>query len=180
VVAVAFAGGLESPPASLPTSSPGVAAEASVSIAAPSFQPASGLTIREPSRSGVVITTLDLVVRGSRAGPAGPLRVTLESGEATLLADETIPASGAGGAFRVDLPLSDPRPGGSMVVQVETFTMHGAPLQVVRIPVTIGDLAHSTPRQVGRDGDGGLGEDGIIGGIVFGNAWDPEALGSRP
>jgi len=30
------------------------------------------------------------------------------------------------------------------------------------------------PRQVGN---GRLGDDGIVGGIVFGNAWDAEALG---
>jgi len=37
-------------------------------------------------------------------------------------------------------------------------------------PVVLG----GAPREVGN---GRLGDDGIVGGIVFGNAWDPEALG---
>ena len=67
-----------------------------------------------------------------------------------------------------------------MVVQVVAFTSHGIPLEVVRIPVEIGAILEGAPRNVGRTGQGPIGEDGIVGGIVFGNAWDPEALGERP
>ena len=78
--------------------------------------------------------------------------------------------------FEVAFPLSNPRPGGRMVVQVVALSPVGIPIEVARIPIEVGAIAPATPREVGRDGDGGLGEDGIIGGIVFGNAWDPEAL----
>jgi hypothetical protein len=134
------------------------------------------LDIAAPSVVGAVITTPRLHVRGSRVGPSGPVRVTLESSGAKLIESETIPASGAGGAFEVAFPLSNPRPGGSMVVQVVAFDPHGIPLEVVRIPIEIGAIAEGAPRTVGRTGAGPLGEDGIVGGIVFGNAWDPEAL----
>ena len=134
------------------------------------------LRVDAPSRVGAIITTPGLVVRGSRIGPSGPLRVTVESSGAKLVASEMLPASGAGGAFQVEFPLSNPRPGGSMVVQVVAFAPNGIPLEVVRIPVEIGAVAEGAPRAVGRTAAGPLGEDGIIGGIVFGNAWDPEAL----
>ena len=135
------------------------------------------LHVDAPSGPGAVITTPRLSVRGSRTGPSGPVRITLESSGSKLLASETLPASGGGGAFTVDFPLSNPRPGGSMVVQVVAFTSHGIPLEVVRIPIEIGAVLEGAPRNVGRTGDGPIGEDGILGGIVFGNAWDPEALG---
>jgi hypothetical protein len=105
------------------------------------------------------------------------VRVTVESTGATLVASEMLPASGAGGAFQLELPLADPRPDGPMVVQVVALAANGMPLEVVRIPVEIGAITEGAPRIVGRTGEGPIGEDGIIGGIVFGNAWDPEALG---
>ena len=104
------------------------------------------------------------------------MRVTLESSGGKLIASETLESVGGATPFRVDFPLSNPRPGGRMVVQVVAFTTHGIPLEVVRIPVEIGALLPGTPRHVGRTGEGTRGEDGIIGGIVFGSAWDPEAL----
>jgi len=134
------------------------------------------LHVDAPSGPGAVITTPGLVVRGTRAVEAGPLRVTLESSGGKLIASETLESVGGSTAFRVDFPLSNPRPGGLMVVQVVAFTTHGIPLEVVRIPIEIGALLPGTPRNVGRTGEGTRGEDGIIGGIVFGSAWDPEAL----
>ena len=65
-----------------------------------------------------------------------------------------------------------------MVVQIVAFDPHGIPLEVVRIPIEIGAVLEGAPRNVGRTGEGPIGEDGILGGIVFGNAWDPEAMGT--
>ena len=45
-------------------------------------------------------------------------------------------------------------------------------------PVRVGPIQGGAPRAVGRTGEGPIGEDGILGGIVFGNAWDPEAMGT--
>ena len=44
-----------------------------------------------------------------------------------------------------------------------------------RLPRLGPTVPGGAPRQVGN---GRLGDDGIVGGIVFGNAWDAEALGS--
>jgi hypothetical protein len=43
-----------------------------------------------------------------------------------------------------------------------------------RLPRLGPAVGGGAPREVGN---GRLGDDGIVGGIVFGNAWDPEALG---
>jgi hypothetical protein len=140
---------------------------------------ATTVAVEDPARAGAVITTPGLLVQGSRSGPAGQVRVTLESSGAKLVASETIPASGAGGAFRVEFPLSNPRPGGTMVVQVVAFDSAGIPVDVVRIPVEIGAIVPAAPAAVARNGSGPMGDDGLIGGIVFGTAWDPDAL-TRP
>jgi hypothetical protein len=158
---------------------PAPSAVAALATPAPTAAgPRTVLRIDAPSVVGAVITTPRLNVRGGRVGPSGPIRVTLESSGAKLVASETLPANGAGGVFEVAFPLSNPRPGGSMVVQIVAFDPHGIPLEVVRIPVEIGAIAEGAPRNVGRTGEGPIGEDGILGGIVFGNAWDPEAMGT--
>jgi hypothetical protein len=174
---VAIAGTLASspPPAIAPSLAAVAPSPSTVAVAVADADPV--LHVDAPSGPGAVITTPGLRVRGSRTGPSGPVRITLESSGSKLIASETIPANGAGGAFAVDFPLSNPRPGGTMVVQVVAFTSHGIPLEVVRIPIEIGAILEGAPRNVGRTGDGPIGEDGILGGIVFGNAWDPEALG---
>jgi len=141
-----------------------------VALAGPVFH------VDAPSGPGAVITTPGLVVRGTRAVEAGPLRVTLESSGGKLVASQTLADATGSGPFRVDFPLSNPRPGGTMVVQVVAFTSHGIPVEVVRIPIEIGAVLPGTPGNVGRTREGTRGEDGIIGGIVFGSAWDPEAL----
>ena len=157
-------------------------AEPSAAVVAVSPTPAAVLIVESPSRPGAVITTRDLIVRGSIRGTSVPVLVTFES-RGAMLVSRVQPSPApllAPAGFEVVFHLPDPRPTGPLVVQVMAMSPAGVTLEVIRLPVTIGDLAPSTPREVGRDGDGGLGEDGIIGGIVFGNAWDPEALGSRP
>ncbi len=146
-----------------------------VRIALPPPDPV--LRIVEPVGNGTIITSTELVLRGSRAGPAGPTQVTLLSGD-TPVARETLPARGAGGAFRLELPLPGPRPGDPLTIEVVAFTTAVRPAQVVRIPVRVGPIQGGAPRAVGRTGEGPIGEDGILGGIVFGNAWDPEAMGT--
>lgn len=135
------------------------------------------LRIVEPVGNGTIITSTDLVLRGARSGPAGPTQVTLLSGD-TPVTRETLPASGGGGAFRLELSVPGPRPGDPLVIEIVAFTTAVRPAQVVRIPVRVGPIEGGAPRVVGRTGEGPIGEDGIVGGIVFGNAWDPEAMGT--
>jgi hypothetical protein len=176
VVGVAVVGGL---PADRPAEPP---APSVAVVAATPVPSVALLSVDTPDRPGAVITTRDLVVRGSVQRTGLPLQVTLESsGAKLLLGRETVQPSPAPllapSGFEIAFPLADPRPTGRVVVEVTALSPAGVALEVVRIPVTIGALAPSTPREVGRDGEGGLGDDGIVGGIVFGNAWDPEALG---
>jgi hypothetical protein len=183
VVGVAVAGSIASSPsvavveASLSATPAPTAASHPVVVEARRPLPRPALKIVSPSRDGAVITTPALIVRGSRSGPAGPTQVTLLA-EGTALARQTLPANGAGGAFQIELPVPGPRPGGSMVVEVVAFTTAVRPIRTLRIPVQIGAVVEGAPRTVGRTGEGPIGEDGIVGGIVFGNAWDPEALGT--
>jgi hypothetical protein len=182
IVGLALAGSLTTPPPIAiadPVPSPIATGPASppTRTAADPAAPEPVLRIIAPSREGALITTPDLVVRGSRSGPAGPTQVTLLAGSTTI-ARETLPASGAGGAFRFDIAVPGPRPGGSMVLEVIAYSTAVRPYRVVRIPVEIGAILAGAPRNVGRTGEGPIGEDGIVGGIVFGNAWDPEALGT--
>ena len=157
--------------------------------------------VRIPSGPRAVITTSHLMVGGTRTVAAGELRVNLESQAGAPVASVTLAQAPGNGPFLVDFPLSDPRPDGPMVVQVVALTPVGTEVEVARIPVTIGPLQPTAPRTtwttagvvpdrrlprlgpaVGGGaprevGNGRLGDDGIVGGIVFGNAWDPEALG---
>lgn len=181
VVVVAVAGSLASRPTErepVPSTIPALVAPSlatPVRLALPPTEPV--LRIVEPVGNGTIITSTDLVLRGTRAGPAGPTQVTLLSGD-TPVARETLPASGGGGAFRLELPVPGPRPGDPLVLEVVAFTTAVRPAQVVRIPVRVGPIRGGAPRAVGRTGEGPIGEDGILGGIVFGNAWDPEAMGT--
>ncbi len=96
--------------------------------------------------------------------PPGP--VPSGSGSASAngkaLAFETVEPPATRGstarAFDVGLPLGNPRPGGTMVIQVIAYGPDGVPVDVVRRQFVVGPVL----RTVG-------GEDGIIGGIIRGD-----------
>jgi hypothetical protein len=119
------------------------------------------LVLQQPPRDGAVVTTRDLVVRGLVAAGTGPVRVGLASANGKALAFETVEPPATGGstarAFDVGLPLGNPRPGGTMVIQVIAYGADGVPVDVVRREFVVGPVL----RTVG-------GEDGIIGGIIRG------------
>ena len=187
----ALPGGSSAAPPALP--------EAVTPVAESAPDPGGLVQVRIPSGPDAVITTSHLMVGGTRTVAAGELRVVLESSAGGPVASVTLAQAPGSGPFLVDFPFPDPRPEGPMVVQVVALTPTGTEVEVARIPVTVGPLQPTVPRttwtaatvipdrrlprlgpvEVGAPrlvGNGRLGDDGIVGGIVFGNAWDPEAL----
>lgn len=111
------------------------------------------IELQEPAAAGSIVTTPDLVIRGYLRERGGPVRVLLESsGGKPMLTRTLSPAPW----FVVNLPLSNPRPGGEMTVSVIAYDLDGIPIDVVRRRVVIGAIAERE-----------IGEDGLMGGLVF-------------
>lgn len=111
------------------------------------------IELQEPAAAGTVVTTPDLVIRGYLLEGGGPVRVVLESSGGKPMLTRTLSPSPW---FVVNLPLSNPRPGGEMTVSVIAYDLDGIPIDVVRRRVVIGAIAERE-----------IGEDGLMGGIVF-------------
>lgn len=111
------------------------------------------IELQEPAAAGSVVTTPDLVIRGYLRERGGPVRVLLESSGGKPMLTRTLSPSPW---FVVNLPLSNPRPGGELTVQVIAYDLDGIPIDVVRRRVVIGAIAERE-----------IGEDGLMGEIVF-------------
>jgi len=152
------------------------------------------LVVEEPAVSGQMITSRDLVVRGSLSHVSGPVRVTLESRNGKPIAVATAQPVARGRreddprpVFEVRLALPGPRPNGTMVVQVVVFDIDGIPRDAIRRRIRVGAVEPGGAASVAVDAatEGGvagsvatgaqarprLGEDGLMGGITFGTAW---------
>lgn len=130
------------------------------STAAPTASPdlvGQVIVLQDPPRDGAIVTTRDLVVAGHVPAGTG-LRIGLGSANGKALAFASVAPrledSGAVG-FSVGLPLSNPRPGGTMTVQVIAYDVDGVPIDVVRRTFQVGPVV----RTVG-------GEDGLMGGLA--------------
>lgn len=142
------------------------------------------VVVLSPAVQGAVITTRELIVRGYVRSSAGPVKIVVESSGSKVVAVRTVQPRGASSAsdpgdrshFSATFPLSNPRPGGRMVVQVIAYDMTGMPLDSLRRRITIG--AFIDPGTAGLPGRPALGEDGLIGGIPFDTNWSPDGPGS--
>ena len=110
------------------------------------------------------MTTPELVVRGFLRGGSGPVQVVVESSGGKAIAIRTVgpttvgrPANDPAPPFLTRFPISNPRPGGEMTIQVIAYDPDGLPVDVVRRRFVIGAIAVRE-----------IGEDGLMGGIVFG------------
>ena len=117
--------------------------------------PPERLTMTIPGARNVSVSTRTVEVAGTLDGGAGRVVVSLESRRSHLLEARTV--SVLDGRFRTSFVLPNPRPGGRMWVSAVLLGPMGLPLEAIRRPIVSGPLAQRI-----------LGEDGLVGGIVFG------------
>ena len=141
------------------------------------------VVILSPADQNAVITTRELMVEGYVRSGAGPVKIVIESSGSKVVAVRTVQPRGASSVtdagdrshFSATFPLSNPRPGGRMVVQVIAYDLSGMPLDSLRRRITIG--AFVDPGPAGLPGRPALGEDGLIGGIPFDTDRPPASPG---
>jgi hypothetical protein len=108
-----------------------------------------------PAARNLTVTSSAVDVAGTLAGAAGRIVVSLESRGSQLLDSRNLLVTD--GRFHASFDLPNPRPGGRMFVSVVLLAVDGTPIEAIRRPIVSGPLAQRT-----------LGEDGLVGGIVFG------------
>jgi hypothetical protein len=118
-----------------------------------------------PGRPLTVVTTTAVVIRGQVPRDAGRLQILLQTRAATpivVVTAEPMSAARTGwheapATFAADLALPDPRPTGPAVIQIVSYDQRGRARDVLLRPIIIGQVARRP-----------IGEDGLLGGIVFG------------
>jgi hypothetical protein len=114
------------------------------------------LSMTLPHASVPAIRTRTIDIAGAVEGN-GQLRVGIEAPDGHLIVVRTIPIED--GPFCVTFDLPDPRPGGPLVASVALIGMDGIPIEGVRRSFLSGPLVVPS-----------LGEDGLVGGLVFGSS----------
>jgi hypothetical protein len=126
------------------------AAAVATSSPTPSRPSARSLVLDEPARSGVVVTTQELIVRGRVAASAGEVRIMLESSGGKPLATAALDPTGHPRAgfvpFEATFRLSKPRPGGSMMLFVVAVDSAGIPIDGIRRRFTVGAVVEVPER----------------------------------
>jgi hypothetical protein len=117
------------------------------------------IVLDSPAIQNAEITSRDLVVRGhlKASTGAGPVSIVLESSGSKVLSLRTVypvlvpwavdPEDRS--VFRATFPLSNPRPGGRMVIQVIAYDSAGTPLDSVRRRIRIGAVLVDGPPPAG-------------------------------
>ena len=151
------------------------------------IEPVQALVVTTPARFDDEITSRRLTITGYVVGVPMPVRVSLEArGNREIDVAVTTPTRSPdlarpqrAGRFQVTFDLPNPRPNGNMVVAVAIIGPDGQPIDGVRRRVRIGRIgrigrivdgtsAVATERPAGRTRT--LGEDGLMGRIVFGRS----------
>jgi hypothetical protein len=122
------------------------------------------IVVVSPATGEPTITSGELIVQGSVRPDTHSLRVIVEALGKPLDAQTVQPgrvvvdgfATVQHARFLVRIQLPDPRPIGPMVLEVSAFDRDGKQLAVVRRPFQLGRVDRPT-----------LGDDGLLGGIVF-------------
>lgn len=130
----------------------------------PPGEPGQLIVLTSPAEGDPTITALELFVQGYLQGDAASVRVTLvtdgeridEVSSRPVLAPGERLSSTRHARFLVRLGLPDLRPIGSMVVRVEALDQDGERLAAVRRRFWLGPIHRPT-----------LGDDGLMGGLVF-------------
>lgn len=148
---------------------------------APTTDPGLGsahLIVTDPLHSGESITTRRLRVTGYALGTAAIVRVSLQARREREIETATIrPRQAADGAavepvgrFSVAFDLPNPRPNGTMVLEVALIADDGRVVDTIRRRVVLDAIVPTTP---GSAGAPSFGEDGLMGGLPFGTLSDP-------
>jgi hypothetical protein len=98
------------------------------------------------------VTTRDLVVRGHLVSGTGPVLVALESSRGTTIVGRTVgpmtmprPGYDPSPPFEVRLVLPEPRPIGTMTIEVVAYDIAGIPVDAIRRVIRIGGVAAEEP-----------------------------------
>jgi hypothetical protein len=124
------------------------------SIASAEPARARSISLDQPARRDVVVTTSEIVVRGEAGTDATRIRVTLESRGSKLLASEWIDrAADAGEAFLFEARFEArmPRPAGVMWVTATALDKDGVPIDALRRRFQLGAVREAPavePREV--------------------------------
>ncbi len=125
------------------------------------------LVVTSPRGPGVEITTRRLTIEGHLHATTAVVSVSLEArGNRVIDTFVTQPTA----TFQVGFDLPKPRPNGRMVISVVVLGPTGGLTDAIRWPVVIGAIAETAPPRPT------LGEDGLMGGLVFGTTvdWRPD------
>ena len=115
------------------------------------------IVLESPATQNATITTRTLVVRGHLPSGGGLVTIVLESSGNKTVSTQTIqparlrgPAAPDGrSTFLATFALSNPRPGGRMVIQVIAYDRRGMPFDSVRRRIQVGALAPSRQPDTG-------------------------------
>jgi hypothetical protein len=115
------------------------------------------IVLESPATQNATITTRNLVVRGHLPSGGGLVTIVLESSGNKTVSTQTVqPARVRGPAapdgrstFLATFALSNPRPGGRMVIQVIAYDSAGTPLDSVRRRIRIGAVVVDGPPPAG-------------------------------
>lgn len=133
------------------------------------IEPDQALVLTSPAMSGVEITTRQLIVSGYVVGKPVEIRISLQGRRERELESVTVSPTRSpvttrpqrAGQFHVTFDLPNPRPNGTMVVEVALVTPEGRVIELTRRRIGVGAIAEAVrERRV-------VGEDGLMGGIPF-------------
>ena len=119
-----------------------------VTSAAPAGQDTAAeqaLWVDRPARRDDVVATPEVIVQGRVSSSVDEVWVALESTSGKPLAMRTLGASGltrdGGVAFESRIPLSMPRPAGSLILMVVAVGADGVPIEAIRRRFQLGAIA---------------------------------------
>jgi len=115
------------------------------------------IVLESPATQNATITTRTLVVRGHLPSGGGVVTIVLESSGNKTVSTQTVqPARVRGPAapddrstFLATFALSNPRPGGRMVIQVIAYDPRGVPFDSVRRRIQVGAVVPSRQPDTG-------------------------------
>jgi hypothetical protein len=135
---------------------------------APSVARPPAIVLDMPGRVGAVVDTAGVVIRGRVPDDAGRLQILLQTtADAPIVVVTAQPMSAARtgwptspSMFDVEVPLPEPRPIGPALIQIVSYDQRGRARDVLLRRIVIGERTRRPT----------LGEDGLVGGIVFGTS----------
>ena len=133
-----------------------------------SASPPTDIVLEMPGRVGAVVGTAGVVIRGRVPHDAGRLQLLLQTtAAAPIVVGTAQPMSAARtgwpmslSTFDVEVPLPEPRPIGPALIQIVSYDQRGRARDVLLRRIVIGERSRRPT----------LGEDGLVGGIVFGTS----------